>query len=340
MQNRNKVIDEWKGFAIFLVVAGHVIAQFFDSWADTLKYFPGALYWWKVIYSFHMPLMFFISGYLFLSNRFQTQSLIRIWVHKIHPLILPYIFMGGILFLAKGVTDSFWYLRTLFLFISVQIVFEYIRKYLKSSILCDMIWISTIILLTPFLNWFKYYHLVDSLFDIDHFANNWIYFSIGVIFRRYLLFDFANKVKYLYDFCLAISALYIIIHIGYGILFNHNVTIMFVLCIIVSSYHLFNSSTSHLYAVSTYMQYMGKHSLEIYVLSAFTLFKIPLIGDFIIDNCSKGLWDTRYLLTGLTIEFVFALIISVIVIILCSMACEALKSFPLIYKMFLGRTIE
>ena len=58
MRERNRMLDSLKGFAIFLVVLGHVIQTVFapDSYDSNVIF--------KIIYSFHMPLFIFISGYL------------------------------------------------------------------------------------------------------------------------------------------------------------------------------------------------------------------------------------------------------------------------------------
>lgn len=336
---RNISIDVLKGFAIYLVVLGHVIAQFYDSWADTLINQPSAMFWWKVIYTFHMPLMFFISGYLFLSNRFKISPLFKIWLHKIQPLFFPFCFMGIILFLVKGDKNSFWYLRTLSLFISVQVIYEYIRKHIKFVVISDIIYLAIIFIVVPYLEYLKQFYKVDFLLDIDHYASNWLFFAIGLMFRRYSLFEIIGKIRYFYDVCMIVSGTYIIYTIGYGAFLNRYCTIIYVLCMIMISYWIFSSPTNHTGIVNKYLQYIGRHSLEIYVLSAFTLFKIPVIGDFIIDYCNRGFTDVRYLITGLTVEITIALILSSIVIVLCSIIFETLKSFPLIYKLFLGRTI-
>jgi len=57
-------LDSLKGFAIFLVVVGHVIlgyirAETFTEYQWSLQFVYG------VIYSFHMPLFFLISGFLY-----------------------------------------------------------------------------------------------------------------------------------------------------------------------------------------------------------------------------------------------------------------------------------
>lgn len=65
-------IDGLKGFAIILMVMAHAIAwsypdisflshRFCDM--STLEF--NSSFVWKVIYSFHMPLLFAVSGFLF-----------------------------------------------------------------------------------------------------------------------------------------------------------------------------------------------------------------------------------------------------------------------------------
>lgn len=64
IQYRNNSIDSLKGFLIFLVVLGHVLLGSLDD--NPLRY---------LIYSFHMPVFFFISGYLLNVEKLQSNSL-------------------------------------------------------------------------------------------------------------------------------------------------------------------------------------------------------------------------------------------------------------------------
>lgn len=57
-QERNEVIDLIKGFTIILVVLGHSIQQQLGTEMDSNLMF-------KIIYSFHMPLFMWISGYTY-----------------------------------------------------------------------------------------------------------------------------------------------------------------------------------------------------------------------------------------------------------------------------------
>ena len=58
--NRDSFFDALKGLAIFLMVVGHAIAWIYPE--ETLYSFKNNL-GVNVIYSFHMPLLFVVSGY-------------------------------------------------------------------------------------------------------------------------------------------------------------------------------------------------------------------------------------------------------------------------------------
>lgn len=76
-QNRIVWIDYAKCIGIFLVVLGHL------SIPEWLK---------NMIYAFHMPLFFFISGYLFQENKFN--SLRVFFVRRAKQLLVPYLFFN------------------------------------------------------------------------------------------------------------------------------------------------------------------------------------------------------------------------------------------------------
>lgn len=68
-RNRISYIDQLKGIAIFLVVLGHVIEH--NAGRDNFL--------WTLIYSFHMPLFMFVSGYLaYVTFRLERLSFFNI----------------------------------------------------------------------------------------------------------------------------------------------------------------------------------------------------------------------------------------------------------------------
>ena len=75
-------IDILKGIGIILVVVGH--SNFSFAKATT------AMFIQKYIYSFHMPLFFFVSGYLFVKDKYSNfKRFLRV---KTKTLMIPYFF--------------------------------------------------------------------------------------------------------------------------------------------------------------------------------------------------------------------------------------------------------
>lgn len=72
-------IDFAKGIAIYLVVLGHIIQYIF----------PENALLFKIIYSFHMPLFFVLSGFTFTKNTEQSYS--AFVKNKIKSLGMPYL---------------------------------------------------------------------------------------------------------------------------------------------------------------------------------------------------------------------------------------------------------
>ncbi len=81
-------LDDLKGFAIFLIVLGHVLATF----ANMTKALPHEVsnVFFKFIYSFHVPLFFIIAGITFTAK----DDFLSFLKKKFFRLMLPYYFGG------------------------------------------------------------------------------------------------------------------------------------------------------------------------------------------------------------------------------------------------------
>jgi acyltransferase len=138
--SRIQWIDTCKGIGIFLVVIGHTMIQ---------NNYRG------VIYSFHMPLFFFISGYLFSIKKYSNIG--EVLFSKAKSLLVPYLFFSFIsiillrilihqpiavttfiktLLISKRNSiyydDPLWFLTSLF---TIEILFYLLLKYLKNNLL-------------------------------------------------------------------------------------------------------------------------------------------------------------------------------------------------------------
>lgn len=78
--NRELFIDGLKGFAILLVILGHVLQYNYGGLESSIAY--------RIIYSFHMPLFFFLSGYVSKNATVKKCAI---------SLLVPYLFWGVVL---------------------------------------------------------------------------------------------------------------------------------------------------------------------------------------------------------------------------------------------------
>jgi len=86
---RNHTIDNLRGLAIFLMVLGHITRT---AWLR------------QYIYSFHIPVFFFISGYLYNPEKFS--SFVVFLKRKFKGLIVPYLILGGFTYLYWLIVES------------------------------------------------------------------------------------------------------------------------------------------------------------------------------------------------------------------------------------------
>ena len=98
MKNDNQLMALLSVWGILLVVLGH---SGFEE--PVIKQELSDLHSW--IYSFHMPLFFMISGYLFsLTNKsFVDIQLDKFMQKKVLRLLVPYVTIGTIVYLIKMV---------------------------------------------------------------------------------------------------------------------------------------------------------------------------------------------------------------------------------------------
>lgn len=92
IQNDNRLLlDVLKGFAIFLMLWGHCRQYSFAAGESTVfdKFY-------LAIYSFHMPLLMLVSGYLFFYS-FSKRDLKTLVIHRTQSMLQP-IIMGTILY--------------------------------------------------------------------------------------------------------------------------------------------------------------------------------------------------------------------------------------------------
>lgn len=99
--SRSVFIDISKAICIVLVVIGHFHPPYSPEWYVMLI---------KVIYTFHMPLFMFASGYLY-SLTYREQNYGQFLLKKVRRLVIPYFICSLIIITTKLLSQDFVYVQ-------------------------------------------------------------------------------------------------------------------------------------------------------------------------------------------------------------------------------------
>lgn len=216
MTTRTDWVDYAKAIGIILVVYGHVARGLYNGGIAI----PEHVYLLadSIVYSFHMPLFFFLSGLFFYSS-FVKRGAVGLTFNKIDTIVYPYILwsilQGSVEVVLSSYTNGnvtwgevlqlwdpraqFWFLYALFfIFLASTAIFSAVQYR----------WLMFIFGFTCLLHLFRGY-LPD--FKIVLFvANNLVYFVFGVVFTRF------NIVSYLSSYSAFLIFLVLFITAQYG----------------------------------------------------------------------------------------------------------------------------
>jgi fucose 4-O-acetylase-like acetyltransferase len=216
MKTSNSTQYEWvnyaKGIGIILVVYGHVARGVFNAGiTEDEKLFRLVD---AVIYSFHMPLFFFISG-LFFLNSLNKRGVKGLVSSKLGTIVYPYILwsliQGGLAYSLQNITnykttisdvlsllwlpqDQFWFLYALFVvFIFYALAYSLLRNVIALFVLSLLLYIFKADLS---IGW-----------SVANAAINFgIYFCAGMLFSHFK----ANEFKVSYGWLLASLLVFVI----------------------------------------------------------------------------------------------------------------------------------
>lgn len=304
-------IDFLKGIAILCVVIGHIAA--FNPKCNILIDF---------IYSFHMPLFFFISGYLY-----QKSSVIDIKFNvlkKISSLLVPYIAISILAIIIHGCSVEsirgyffsetrwgYWFLPTLFILFLFLIIYRKILHEDKYFILVVIFTEFCFLLLKKYLPPFY-----CELLLVRHLVTYWPFIILGL---------YMNRIKIrlpLILFCLLAWLNIVALNFYYGIS-NEILRTLGRFFAIFGLYGFFVLYPNIDFKNVKIIMEMGKSSLTIYI---FHYFLLPLTEKYI--ERLNHIWS------AVPMTIALALIIS-----LCCYFFEVyiLKKNRILSKLFIGK---
>ncbi len=314
MKNRIPWVDCAKGIGIFLVVYGHVARgisgsglvpeTFVFQWVDYL------------IYSFHMPLFFFLSGMFFLYG--YRRKGITLITNKFLILIYPYllwsivqtgvkIILGGhtnhsahltdILKLLWIPVEQFWFLYSLLIIILFEILWFSILKKLDFSEGISVMVIGVVSLTLFFLRPF-----LPGVFQLQTLAEYMVFFHGGIIFSFFTKKTSRNNSIPILLWCLP---LFFMSSIAYR-LWLQNISLL----PLFSGFFGIGIVIGLTYALHSYLRevlsYLGKYSMEIYCIHILTASGLRIILINIFHISSPGFHLTTGLIAGLLLPILFS----------------------------------
>ena len=322
--NRNSTIDALKAFAIFLVVLGHFLQTTILNFDEN--------YLFKLIYSFHMPLFVFLSGYLSYRKDGLKKDYLK---RRFLSLIVPYLTWMILSSIISGVTSGFNFISTvlnIFFYPDNGLYFLWVLFWMHLVLYCCsfvprkyfltlLIVIAFLVTLIPFAFSF------DNFFGNKIFASLFPYFIIGYLVRQY-----GNKTNFIFKSWYFLLPLFLFLvyfwHRTDALDFNHYLVssklFIFIYKIIVAiigiiiSVGLFRKIKTYYKAILL----LGENSIAIYAMNFYCLKVIYPSFDSVIINSF--------------LYYFYAVFLTLMIISICLLIANILKKNKLSSLIFLG----
>ncbi|EME7223354.1 hypothetical protein CUM63_13150 [Enterococcus faecium] len=271
-QNRKKYLDIAKGIGIILVVVGHSFPDESSPGGISILTFDIIK---RIIYTFHMPLFFFISGYL--AKKIILQFNFCQVFKKFQRLFIPYIFMSIVyiplrIFLSKMATSTYpikdlwkiligispnggaWFLYVLLLVNIISIIFIN-----KNNI-------YFILLLSFIATFVTRGNLIFISYSVlRYFCYNYFFFVIGLLCSTKIT-NFEEKLdnQKEYLFIILFGVLFLAYYSLNWTFLSAILAIIGVIVVLIISKHIENSNFSS--TIKGYLCHLGVDSMYIYIL--------------------------------------------------------------------------
>lgn len=286
----------------------------------------GALF--QLIYSFHMPLFFLVSGYLFGGKEISNYSQIRKDIMgKVKRLLIPYVFTGFLIYFVRG-HYGYWFLLSLF------------ELYVYSIILCLILsklnfkgFPVDILVLTLGFFFLKVMHVyfIPPFFDVEigKFVPFYIPFSFGILMGRNRMIEKLVSSPLCFTICLILFCIlffsrYVqIIPLLYQISSKLTRIMSLLGCICV--FHVFMLGFSKKFL--SILSYLGQKTMPIYILHILFVLQIVEVGEFIVLSSP---------VTSLVIQIIYSLFASAIAILLSLLSYKIISYSPHLTRIMFG----
>lgn len=272
--SRDRWVDYAKAIGIILVVYGHIARGVFNAGLkidnDIFQLSD------SVIYSFHMPLFFFLSG-IFFQSSFEKRSTKDFLLGKVNTILYPYVVwsvvqgtvevimsrytnnhesMTDVLSFVWAPRAQFWFLYVLF-FVFVLAALIYRRP--SSSAWRAGIFAGAV-------GFYLVDYSLSDLYLIDVLKHNFVYFSLGslVIFTVGKFNTRVTTTLLLMSVIFLFSQWYF--HVGLGLRYNNDTTAFALLLAFIGIGMVIALSQWLSQFDLPWLSYLGRHSMTIYLV--------------------------------------------------------------------------
>lgn len=331
---RIEILDILKGYAILMVVFGHVLLYSFHG-TDPNSYN-------KVLATINMPIFFFVSGYIlwkpndkwsvtkslkFLFNKFKVLVLSAI----VFLCIYSYFWHFGFHQVLHSCTKvGYWFTIELFqyyfLYVCTHALFDRLGKKWTEVVLILLAFFALVISIKP---WSVIPRGLYDALDLT-FMRHLVFFYLGTVTRRYQqLFEKAidnSKIMCVflvaYFICIVLVTDYYIF--PYSLVLD-NLMGLFGIVTVFALFRKYEASFSRNTRVGKVLQYVGRHTLDIYFLHYFFLPRnLSIVGEFFHLNSNPIL------------EFAVCSCVSVMVIAVSLLVSSIIRLSPNLSHLLFG----
>lgn len=226
MNNRINWIDYAKGIGILLVVYGHVSEGIYNAGMTMNENLFTIID--TMIYSFHMPLFFFLSGLFFFSS-FEKRGAKANIINKVENIFYPYLIWSLLQGLIEATLSNYtnnnityqevftllWQPRAQFWFLYV-LFFSFVLASILFFINKSTVTIAAITVFFTLIYIFQ--KSLSQQLTLTFFYNHIVYFFIGILATRINIIDRlnSNKILLFSSILFAISQYWFVVIEGYG----------------------------------------------------------------------------------------------------------------------------
>lgn len=307
--NRIEYYDYIKGFAIILVVIGHIIDKSLLIESSFLN---------RIIYSIHMPIFMYVSGYFAFNSILKSinkHSFLLFFYGKVSRLLFPYFTLGIIYALTKSFSihdimnniSGYWFFPVLFMCMLITYIYVNICRcvYKRENFYIDLALFLLLYIILIMI------YLLKPFIEIPYFLSMikmYPFFIFGFLSSKYKKLSSILDTEYIYLFAFVIFIILLIWPINIGLKVEGIFSIIVIRQIFKKYYDKMPNSLS----------FIGKNTSEIYSLHWFILPNLLCIKNILYHN---NLIDNNII-----VVLFLSLFVSLCVTLICILLSYLIKS--------------